>query len=99
MGWDRAVSLATGHRLDSPGFKSWWGKNFCNSSIRLSAVQNTQHPVLNITCKPGKYVERDDCGLTLGTVLPLEFALRDSEENNKNVRVVSLLDEIQILGP
>jgi len=93
MGRDSVVSLVTCHRLDSPGFKSRWGNNFCNSSIRLSAVQNTQHPVLNITYKPGKDVEGGDCGLTSGTVLPLEFALRDSE-NNKDDRVVSFSDEI-----
>jgi len=32
-------------------------------------------------------VEGGDCGLILNAVLPLEFALRDPEENNKNVRV------------
>jgi hypothetical protein len=98
MGRGSVVSLATGHRLDSQGFKSRWGKNFCNTSTRLSAVQNTQHPVLNITYKPGKDMEGGDCGLTLGTALPLEIALRDSE-NNKNIRMVSLSDEIQIRRP
>jgi hypothetical protein len=39
-------------------------------------------------------VEGGDCGLILNAVLPLEFALRDSEENNKNGRVFSLSDEI-----
>jgi hypothetical protein len=55
--------------------------------------------VLNIIYKPGKDVEGGDCGLILGAVLPLEFALRDSEENYKNVRVVSLSDEIQTGKP
>jgi hypothetical protein len=50
--------------------------------------------VLKIIYKPGKDVEGDDCGLILNAVLPLEFALRNSEENNKNVRMVSLSDEI-----
>jgi hypothetical protein len=55
--------------------------------------------VLNITYKPGKDVEGGDCGLTLGTALPLEFALRDSEENIKNVGDVSLSDEIRTRRP
>jgi len=70
------------------------GKNFCNPSIRLPAVQNTQHPVLNIIHKPGKDVKGGECGLISGAVLPLEFSLRDTEENNKIIRVVSLLGEI-----
>jgi len=50
--------------------------------------------VLNIIYKPGKDLEGGDCGVILGAVLPLEFSLRDSEENNKNIRVLSLLGEI-----
>jgi hypothetical protein len=55
--------------------------------------------VLNVIYKSGKDVEAGDRGLTLGAVLPLEFALRDSEENNKNVRVLSLSDKIQTRRP
>jgi len=55
--------------------------------------------VLNIICKPGKDVEGGDCGLILGAVLPLEFALRDSEEYNKNIKVVGLLDVIRTRKP
>ena len=44
-------------------------------------------------------MEGGDCGLILGAVLPLEFALRDSEEYNKNIKVISLLDDIRTQKP
>jgi hypothetical protein len=42
-GWDSSVSIATRYRLEGPGIKSWWGRDFPHLS-RL-ALGPTQPPV------------------------------------------------------